>query len=183
MGTAGLGGAGYLAAACLALVFVGAAGGKLVAGAAGIDALRRLGVPAPRAVNRALPVVELGLATALLAAPRVGALGSLAALVAFSAFLLRAIRRGVVAPCLCFGRRRAAEAVSVVEVARNGLLAVLAVGALIWASTPMVPSVPEVVLVGSGVAAGVLVLALLDLRRRGGAVLPTRLARPPTTST
>ena len=143
---------GYAAAVVLAVVFLRAAAAKLARGEDAARAFAALGVPAPAAMARGVPAVELTLAVALLAAPRAGGAASLVVLAAFSAALVRAVRARVSAPCACFGAATA-DPVSSVDLLRNGLLAVLAAAALV-ASRPVVPGPAAVAAVAVGVAAG-----------------------------
>ena len=156
--------AGYAAAVVLAAVLLRAAAAKLARPREAAGSFRALGLPAPSALARAVPVAELALAVALLGAPRAGGAGSLALLAAFTAVLGRAVRSGATTPCACFGAS-SADPVSAVEVVRNGLLALLAVAALA-ATRPVVPEPLAVLAVALAVAAGVAGLALLRRRRR-----------------
>lgn len=152
---------GYVAAVVLAAVFVLAAAAKLARPHDASGAFRALGLPAPGALAWGVPVVELVLGAALLAAPRAGAAGALAVLGAFSAVLLRAVRAGVTAPCACFGTA-SSRPVSSADLVRNGLLGVLAACALL-APRPAVPNPRVAAAVAAAVAAG---YGLLALRQR-----------------
>ncbi|MFN2608325.1 MAG: MauE/DoxX family redox-associated membrane protein [Acidimicrobiales bacterium] len=152
----------FSCAVVVAVVFVRAGVAKAVRPQETAVGFSALGVPAAPAVARAVPAAELALAAALLAAPRAGAVAALLLLVVFSAFLARAVAAGSTAPCNCFGQARAGP-VSGLDVARNGLLALLAVAALAT-SRPVVPSVVDVVGVVALTAAGVVALRLA--RRR-----------------
>ena len=157
-------GLGYACALWLAGVFVWAGTAKLARPAAMATSFTALGVPAAPGVARAVPVVELLVAVALLAAPRAGALGALALLVPFTAVLVRAVAAGSQAPCNCFGASRA-EPVSWADVARNVMLAGLALAGL-GASRPVVPGAGAVTVAAVAFACGYAVLRALR-RRRG----------------
>jgi uncharacterized membrane protein YphA (DoxX/SURF4 family) len=158
----------YACALVLAAVLVWAGAAKLARPATTAASFEALGVPAPRALARAVPVAELALSAALLAAPRPGAAASLAVLAAFTAVLARALARGTTAGCACFGSP-SAEPVSASDLVRNGLLAALALTAL--AAPPTDPSLPSpaaatVVLVAT--AAGAALVRVSRGRRRPG---------------
>ena len=78
-----------------------------------------------------VPVLELLLAIALVAAPRAGGAVAVVLLSLFNAVLLRALRAGVTAGCACFGSS-AARPLSTRDLWRNALLAALAVAALLF---------------------------------------------------
>lgn len=125
-GDSGIGSlAGVLAGFVLAGVFVWAGAAKLARPQATATAFSALGVPVPNVAARAVPIVELTLAVALVAAPRVGGAVALVALVGFSLVLLRALGAGTSAGCNCFGRSRP-EPVSRRDLLRNATLAGLA---------------------------------------------------------
>jgi len=159
--------AGYAAAVVLAAVLLRAAAAKLARPREAAGSFRALGLPAPSALARAVPVAELALAVALLGAPGASAAGALVLLAAFSAVLGRAVRAGATTPCACFGAA-GADPVSGVDIVRNGLLALLAVAALA-AGRPVVPGPLGVLAVVAAVAAGAGGLALLRRRRGRGA--------------
>src|SRR5919199_3912640 len=93
----------YLAALVLAAVFVAAAAAKIARPTATARAFATLRVPRPAAVARLVPAAELAVAVLLVAVPRVGGGTALLLLAAFTAFLVRALRSGVRAPCRGFG--------------------------------------------------------------------------------
>ena len=157
-------GLGYAAALVLAAVFVRAGAAKLARPATTATSFVALGVPAAGFAARAVPVVELLVAVALLAAPRAGALGALALLIPFTAVLARAVRTGSQAPCNCFGAARV-DPVSAVDVVRNVLLAALALTA-VTATTPVVPGAPAVVVAVVASAGGLALLSTLRTRGR-----------------
>jgi hypothetical protein len=152
----------------LAGVFVRAGGAKLVRPVDAAAGLQALGVPAPTLVALALPPAELAIAVILLAVPALGGVLALAALGLFSAVLHRRIRGGTTASCACFGAARR-EAVSFVDLVRNGLLAILSVAAL-FAPGPRRPSLEAAIVVSSAVLTGILVLSMCRLRRQAGSV-------------
>lgn len=170
-----MGGASTLAAVVLAGVLAVAGVAKLRAPRSTAATFATLGLPVPAALARAVPVGELGLAALLVLAPAAGGAGCLALLAAFSAILVAPLRAGRQVSCGCFGAVGAAP-VTRVELVRNGLLGLLAVAALAGPLRPAAPSAPEVVLVGSALVTGLLVLALCRLRRDVGAVWDNRLA-------
>jgi len=135
-------GLGYACAVVLAAVFVLAGAAKLARPTATATSFVALGVPAAPALARAVPVVELIVAVALLATPRAGGIAALAMLGPFTAVLARAVAAGSNAPCNCFGAIRS-DPVSSVDITRNVMLAVLAVIA-IGARRPVVPGPPAV---------------------------------------
>lgn len=158
----------YGAAVVLALLFAWAGAAKLGARRRTIRTFRALGLPSPATLAVAVPVVELGLAVALLASPRAGAAGALVVLVAFTAFLVRAVARGTDVGCGCFGSA-STERVSAVDVFRNVLLGGAAVVAL-FAPAPDLPGAAAVVATGAGVGIAALALALAGLKRDVGHV-------------
>ncbi len=123
-------GLGAIAGVVLALVFAVAGFGKAARRSAVHDGFAGLGLPAAGLLAVAVPIFELCLAVALVLVPRVGGVAALATLTAFSAVLVRALRRGDTG-CACFGSVRAAR-VHWWDLARNatlGLLALLAITA------------------------------------------------------
>jgi hypothetical protein len=138
-------GFGYAAALALALVFFVAAAGKLRSRSATTLTFRSLGLPAPLAT--AVPAIELALAAGLALEPGWSAAVALGVLAAFSTFLTRALRRGVVVPCNCFGSASDAP-LSSVDLLRNVVLAAAAIAAL-TASTPTMPSAAAVITVAA----------------------------------
>lgn len=159
---------GYAAAIVLSGLFLTAAGTKLARRHAVRRDFSAMALPGATTLSWGVPMAELALAAALLTKPRLGGALALVALAAFSAVLVRAVRLGVVTPCGCFGTARS-EPVSVTELVRNGMLAILAVGALAG-GRPTLPSLEAVMAVTLAVATGAMVLALVDLGRQlGGA--------------
>lgn len=116
---------GVIAGVALALVFAVAGFGKLVRRSMVRDGFAGLGLPAPDLLAVLVPMFELCLAAALVLAPRVGGIAALVTLAAFSAVLVRALRRGSTG-CACFGSVRA-DRVAWTDLARNACLALLAV--------------------------------------------------------
>jgi uncharacterized membrane protein YphA (DoxX/SURF4 family) len=119
----------YALALALAVLFAWAGAAKLVDAAGTRTTMAALGVPAPRVVALALPVIELAVAAALVVEPAVGAVAAIATLAAFTVFLVGRIRAGVTVPCRCFGAASTAP-VGWATVARNGALAAVAVAVL-----------------------------------------------------
>lgn len=158
-------GLGYACALLLAAVFVRGGAAKLARPQVTATGFAALGVPAAVVLAGAVPVIELLVAVALVAAPRAGAVAALVVLAAFSAVLGRALRAGADAPCACFGTART-DPVSTTDLVRNGLLVVAAAAAL-TAARPASPSPGAVVAAAVSFAAGLALLA--TLRRRTAA--------------
>jgi len=148
---------GMAAAAVLAGTFAWAGAAKLGRPTETAAGFSDLGLGRPEVLARGVPVVELGLAVALLAAPTAGGGAALVLLGGFSAVLARALHRGVEVRCACFGRA-GGPPLSWIELVRNGLLGVLAVLALAAGLEPRMPApVPTVAVVaGVVVASGLL---------------------------
>ena len=156
-------GFGYACAVVLAAVFVRAGVAKAVRPQETAAGFAALGLPGAVAMARAVPLAELALAALLLAAPRAGGAAALVLLGGFSAFLGRALTRGVAAPCNCFGTARA-EPVSGLDLVRNLLLAGLAAAALLDAH-PVTPSVPAAAIALALAGAGALAMRSARTRR------------------
>jgi uncharacterized membrane protein YphA (DoxX/SURF4 family) len=152
-------GLGYACAVVLAAVFVRAGAAKVARPDRTAATFAALGVPAATVTARGVPALELLVAVALIAAPRVGAVAALVLLLPFTAVLGRAVRAGLATPCNCFGAARA-DPVSWVDVVRNAMLATLAVVALL-ATEPVMPDGPALLVAAVALAAGVLVLTAL----------------------
>lgn len=165
---------GTISAALLGGVLAVAGGAKLRRRPATAGAFASMGLPFPGALASAVPAAELALAALLLVRPRAGGIAALVTLSVFSAVLARASTSGAGVSCGCFGTAHA-RPVSAADLVRNGLLAVAAAMAL---TTPAAvrPTLEAVVLVTSAAVTGVVVLALVDLRSRVGAVWDNRLA-------
>lgn len=158
---------GEAAGLALAVVFGWAAVAKFRRPALTRSSFAALGLPTPGVLAVAVPVAELLTVALLLLRVPVGASLAVAALVAFTAVLLRALRAGVVAPCSCFGSARD-EPVSSTEVVRNLLamaLGVLATGA---PNAPPTPTPTASLAVAAAVGVGRGALSLLDRRRTSG---------------
>jgi hypothetical protein len=158
-------GVGYAVSIVLAVVFTAAAVAKLGDRSATREGFAALGLPAPAAWI--VPGIELGLAVVLVASPSWGATAALAALAGLTTFIVLAIRRGVAAPCNCFGRVGAAP-MSWVDVLRNGVLAVGAVVAL-GATHPTRPAPGAWAVAVAGLIAAIAIVIAGGRRRR---VLP-----------
>lgn len=167
-------GVGYCSALAIAGVLAWAGVAKWSRPRGTAASFAALGLPGASTLARAVPVSELCVAAALVVAPRVGAVAAVALLVAFTAVLVRAVRRGSGAGCACFGSS-SARPVSAVELVRNAGLLGLAAAAW-WAPRPVVPALEDVVLVSTAVALGAVAVAALDLRHRIGRVWDNRLA-------
>lgn len=163
-------GLGYTAALVLAGVLVWASVAKLARPRTTAASFAALGVPVGA---RLVPIVELGVAAALVALPTIGALLAGALLLGFTVVLVRAVRRGTAVGCACFGGA-ASQPVSIREVVRNIGLLVLA-GFAAW-GRPAVPGLADVVLVTTAVAVAAVGLALASLHRDLGRLWDNRLA-------
>jgi hypothetical protein len=155
---------GMSAAALLALTFAWAGAAKLGRQAETAAGFGELGLGRPGALARAVPLVELTLAVALLAAPAGGAAAALVLLACFSAVLVRALRRGLEVRCACFGRA-SGPPLSAAELVRNGLLAALAVLALTAGVEPRVPGLVPAAAVALVTAAAFALLAFVRQNR------------------
>ena len=144
---------GMAAAGVLAAPFAWAGAAKIGQPADTEDGFRSLGLGLAPALARGGPALELLLAVALLAAPRVGGVVALALLAAFSAVIMRALRGGGEVRCACFGQA-GGRLLSGAELVRNGLLGVLAALAIAAGLEPRVPSVAAASLMASAVLAG-----------------------------
>ena len=120
----------------LALVFVVAAVGKLTDRPGVVTAAEALGVPGSmaRPVAALLPVVELGVASALVWGPTavVGAAAGLFVLALLTGLVVLNLRHGRRPACHCFGRVDDAP-IGTSTVARNLILMALAVAVLLTA--------------------------------------------------
>ena len=165
----------YPAGVVLGAVFAWAGGAKLARPAVTAAGLDALGIPSATGVARVLPILELGIAVALLTVPLAGGILALATLVAFSWVLATRIKAGAQSPCACFGTA-SQDAVSVVDLVRNALLGVLAVAAL-FASQPHWPSLEATIVVSCSVVSGVLIVRMSRLHRQLGALWSNSEAR------
>jgi uncharacterized membrane protein YphA (DoxX/SURF4 family) len=163
----------YAAALLLAAVFTWAGAAKLRSAEVTERTFRAFGIAAPRALARAVPLVELALAAGLVLVPGWAAAAALAVLAAFTTVLVRAMRAGVDVGCGCFGTSRR-EPVSFVELVRNGLLAVAAAVAL-FADSPQSVGIDAVIAVTTAAGIGGIVLALADLKRATGTIWKVEL--------
>lgn len=154
---------GMAAAAVLSGTFAWAGAAKLGRTAEVAAGFAALGLRLPGALARGVPVVELVLAVALLAAPAAGGAAALGLLAGFSTVLVRALRRGVEVPCACFGQV-AGPPLSWFDVVRNALLAALALLAL---TAGLVPRVPGFVAAAAVLLTTLAAAALLAVLRRG----------------
>jgi peroxiredoxin/uncharacterized membrane protein YphA (DoxX/SURF4 family) len=125
----------------LCAVFVVAAVGKLIDLPASRRSLVGFGVPErPAAIlGTVLPFAELAVAIALLFAPTAqwGAIGALVLLLAFIAGISHALRAGEAPDCNCFGAIHS-EPASTKTLARNIVLAAIALVAVIWGPGPAI---------------------------------------------
>jgi peroxiredoxin len=127
----------------LCAVFVVAAIGKLVDLEGSRRSLVGFGVPQPLAnvFGTALPFAELAVAILLIPRPTAlwGAVGALVLLLAFCAGIGNALRQGEAPPCNCFGAIHSAPA-SGWTLARNAVLAAVAVIGVAWGPGPAIDS-------------------------------------------
>ena len=158
-----MGEVGSAAAVLVAAAFAWAGATKLARPEATAQAFRTLNLPAVAPAARALPLLELAVAAGLVMAPRAGGMAALVLLMLFTVLLVRAIAAGATTGCGCFGAV-ADEPVSVLDVARNCLLAAGAVAAL-GAPRLVAPSVPAATLVGGAALSGWLLLSLARASR------------------
>lgn len=155
----------------LGAVLIWAALVKLARPAATRVSFDALGLPAAGVLALAVPVVEALCAVAVVLRPAVGGWFALTLLVAFTGFVAKAIRSGTAAPCSCFGSSRS-DPVSSTDIVRNVLLislALVATGAPV--GRPALPTLAALIVVTTAVAAGRVLLAVLDLRRSSGGPL------------
>jgi hypothetical protein len=158
---------GMSAAGLLALTFAWAGAAKLGRQEETAAGFADLGLGHAAALARAVPLVELALAVALLAVPAGGGGAALVLLAGFSAVLARALRRGVEVRCACFGRA-GGPPLSAAELIRNGLLAALAALAVAAGLEPRVPAlVPAAAVVIVAVAAFALLAFVRQTRATG----------------
>ena len=126
--------AGDALAIVLAAVFAWAGAAKAVDRRATARSFRALGLPGEVVLTTGVPVAELLLAAGLVLVPAAAAPVALGLLTAFTVVLGRALREGVTVGCGCFGTARRG-AVSGRDLARNGVLAALALAVAINAGT------------------------------------------------
>lgn len=154
-----------LARACgfvLAVILAWAGAAKVVAPGETAASFAALGIRAARPLSRIVPVVELGLAGALVYGVPGAALAAVALLGAFTVVLARVLRSGLRVVCSCFGAARR-DPVSSSDLARNALLGLLALGAV--GTMGGLPSLPALVLVSTAAAVGWVGLGLVSLAR------------------
>lgn len=166
---------GMAAAAVLAAVFAWAGAAKLTQPISTADGFAGLGLPRPGVLARAVPLVELGLAVALLAAPTPGAAAAVVLLVGFSVVIARALRRGVEVRCACFGQA-GGPPLSWIDLVRNGLLVLLATFA---AAAGLQPHVPAPAALAVTAAATLMGRGFLQVLRRSRFDVPDGGPRPP----
>ena len=167
-------GVGYAAALVTAVVLGWAGMAKWQRPLGTAASFAGLGLPEPELLARAVPLAEFAVAALLLVVPPVGAVAALVLLLAFTAVLVGAVRRGDEVGCACFGAARA-RPVSTVDLIRNAGLLGFA-GAALAADSPVVPALEDVIVVSTAFVFGLVVLHLLDLRRAIGRVWDNRLA-------
>jgi methylamine dehydrogenase accessory protein MauD len=157
----------------LAAVFLTAGAAKLLDLAGSRRAVQDFGVPERAAgiVGTVLPLVEVATGVALIFQPsaRWGAVAALVLLLAFVAGIGRALARGEQPDCHCFGQLHSAPT-SRITLARNAILAALALVILAYGSGPAVDtwvgarSAAVLVAIGAGVAAIAAAAYALTLR-------------------
>lgn len=156
---------GMAAAAALAATFAWAGAAKLGRPVDTADGFADLGLRWSAGLARLVPVVELILAVALLAAPGVGGAAALVLLAGFSTVLVRALRRGIEVRCACFGQA-GGPPLSRLDLLRNGLLGSLAALAMSAGLEPRWPSLGGAAVVAVGILAGAGLLRALRRRQR-----------------
>jgi hypothetical protein len=166
------GGASYLAAVVLAIVFLVGAVSKFRDIRPVGRTLRAGGIPASRVVAASIPLFEIATAALLLVRPTVGAVVALASLTLFTAFLLSLLIRNIDVSCGCFGGND--ESVSYIDVVRNAMLATLAILAT-SCHAPTAFGLNDLVLVSTTSALGLVVLSALSTRRKLGQLFDNRL--------
>jgi hypothetical protein len=175
-------GVAYAASLALALVFAVAAVAKLRRRSGTARAFASLGLASPRALALGVPLVELGLAVGLVVVPAWAGIVALAVLAGFTTFVVRALRRGDLRGCGCFGATRPAP-MGEAEVLRNALLALTATLAA-FAPGPVVPQPLAVLAVTGAAAVGTVGVSVVSRRRRrpdfGVRQGPTRGSPAPT---
>lgn len=162
------------AAMFLAAVFAWAGAVKAVSPATTTRSFRGLGVPGAPLLARAVPVAELATAAWLVLAPATGAVVALGFLVGFTAVVGRALAQGRTMGCGCFGAAARDDRLTWAEPLRNLMLAALAAAGL-GAGSSAFPDPVAIAAVGAACAAGALVLGLVRLKVRVGAVWATPL--------
>ena len=167
-------GVASLAAIALAAVLVWAGVAKLLRPTHTARDFKQLGLPAPTVLARAVPVIELVVAIALVVVPGWGGVAAFVLLAAFTTWLYSLIRSGVVVSCGCFGSA-STEPVTLVEVARNGgLLALAATAATI--TSLAVPDLPAVILFSTATLIGVVLVQLVGLAQVTNGLFRAELA-------
>jgi uncharacterized membrane protein YphA (DoxX/SURF4 family) len=135
----------------LAAVFAWAGAAKAVDRRATARSFRALGLPGEVVLTTGVPVAELLLAAGLVLAPAAAAPVALGLLTAFTVVLGRALRDGVAVGCGCFGTARRG-AVSGRDLARNGVLAAMALAVAAAGGTEAAAVVAAVVGALAGLA-------------------------------
>lgn len=147
--------------ALIALVFLVAVAGKVTDYRAFVDSVRDLGFRPAAPIAPVVLAGEIAVTGLAVVLPRAGFALAAVMLVAFAAAIARALRRGAVRPCRCFGR--SATPLARAHVWRNVLLAAVAsAGAVAPAGTPGLGFTLEAAV--AGLVAGALVVRLDDLR-------------------
>jgi uncharacterized membrane protein YphA (DoxX/SURF4 family) len=157
-----LAGLASLLAVALAALFAVTALLKLRSPSATVHQFARLHLPAPSAVAGAVAAAELGVAAALVLAPRPGAVLAIAMLTAFTAVIIRTMRRGLAVSCGCLGSL-GRRPVSFDAVVRNVALAAAATLAATTTSLHR-PDLPAVLAAAGLVLVVSLVMQLVALR-------------------
>lgn len=146
---------GRALALALGALFVVAAQAKISDRPATARGFRALGFRATYPLAVAVPAVELTVAALLVIVPRVGALAAVALLGLFSAVLADRLRRGIAAPCNCFGSTDE-RPLSTRHLLRNGVLAASAL--VVALASPWQPSPAIWMIPGAALLAGVYVI-------------------------
>jgi uncharacterized membrane protein YphA (DoxX/SURF4 family) len=137
-----------------------------------------LGLPAPGALARLVPLAELGTAALLVLRPRFGAVAALLLLLAFTGLLAVRLRAGGTVDCGCFGTARS-EPLTSAALVRNALLIAAAAVVLATAGAGGLPALEAVLVAGAAGVIGALAVALWDLRARTGRLWDNHLVTGP----
>ena len=167
-------GVASLAALALAAVLVWAGVAKLLRPNETARDFKQLGLPTPAVLARAVPLIEMAIAVALVVVPGWGGVAAFVLLAAFTTWLYSLIRSGVVVSCGCFGSA-STEPVTLVEVARNAGLLVLAATAATITSLAA-PDLPAVILFTTASLIGLVLIQLVGLAQVTNGLFRAELA-------
>jgi len=154
-------GIGYAAAVATAIIFLVAALAKLRNINKTAQEFDDLGLRHPEFFARIVPFAEIAITALLIIVPAVGAIAAMVTLAFFTTFLVGRLRKGVRAPCACFGAISNAP-LGPSTIVRNVLFFVLAATSLL-ATKPVSPSVVDVVVVVIALLIGVGLVRFTDI--------------------